>query len=50
MVGGWGRLSAVLGKINKLQGRMREEARGELSAGSAVPSVQTEAGPRDYRP
>lgn len=44
-MGGWGRLSAVLGKINKLQGRRREEARGELSVGWAVPSVQAEVGP-----
>lgn len=26
--GGWGRLNAVLGKINKFQGRMWEEAGG----------------------
>lgn len=44
MVGGWERLSAVLGKINKFQGRMWKEARSELPVSWAVLSVQAEAG------
>lgn len=42
-----GRLSGVLGKINKFQSEMEEEARGELPGGWAVPPIQAKAGPRE---